>query len=198
MGNRRKTRELAVQALFFMDMSGGFSKGSGDLFITSFEPPRESVVFFEKLVHGVLGSKKRIDRIIEAFSNNWKISRMSCVDRNIMRIAVFELLFLTEIPPKVSINEAIDIGKKYGTAESGAFINGILDSVNIARDDDEISGILEEIDEDEDYDEDIEKSRAEKMRIAEELRDAEKVIEEEVVDTGKAKVRKRIKGKAII
>jgi len=69
--------------------------------------------------------------LIERFSRNWRLSRMSCVDRNIMRIAVYEMLFCSDIPAKVSINEAIDIGKKYGTEESGAFINGILDSVRI-------------------------------------------------------------------
>jgi N utilization substance protein B len=70
--------------------------------------------------------------IIERFSSNWKISRMSCADRNIMRCAVYEILFCDDIPLKVSINEAIDIGKKFGTEDSGAFINGILDSVHIA------------------------------------------------------------------
>ncbi|MDD4463608.1 MAG: transcription antitermination factor NusB, partial [Desulfobacterales bacterium] len=74
----------------------------------------------------------QIDQLIEHFSSNWKISRMSCVDRNIMRMAVYELLFCTEIPPKVSINEAIDVGKRFGTEESGAFINGILDTIRIA------------------------------------------------------------------
>nr|CBX29534.1 N utilization substance protein B homolog [uncultured Desulfobacterium sp.] len=79
-----------------------------------------------------MSSAPEIDGIIERFSSNWKISRMSCVDRNIMRIAVFELVWCDDIPCKVSINEAIDIGKKYGTDESGPFINGILDSVRDA------------------------------------------------------------------
>ena len=67
--------------------------------------------------------------MIDQFSSNWKIERMACVDRNVMRIAIFELLYCDDIPAKVSINEAIDIGKRYGTDESGAFINGILDSI---------------------------------------------------------------------
>ncbi len=79
-----------------------------------------------------MNGRSEIDSIIERFSSNWKISRMSCVDRNIMRLAVYELLYCEDIPPKVSINEAIDIGKKYGTEESGAFINGILDSIRTA------------------------------------------------------------------
>ena len=72
------------------------------------------------------------DTVIEQFSSNWKLSRMSCVDRNVLRIAVFELLYCADIPPKVSINEAIDVGKRFGTEESGAFINGILDSIRLA------------------------------------------------------------------
>jgi N utilization substance protein B len=80
-----------------------------------------------------------IDAIIERFSANWKLSRMSCVDRNVMRIAVYELLCCHDIPSKVSINEAIDVGKKFGTDESGAFINGILDSIRIALEKKEIN-----------------------------------------------------------
>ena len=84
------------------------------------------------LIKGVLDNKSRIDKLIEQFSSNWKISRMGCVDRNILRIAVFEMLRCQDIPAKVSINEAIEIGKKFGTEDSGAFINGILDSIRIA------------------------------------------------------------------
>ena len=81
---------------------------------------------------GVVSAKPEIDALIERFSNNWKVSRMSCVDRNVLRIAVYEMLLCKDIPSKVSINEAIDVGKKYGTEESGAFINGILDSIRVA------------------------------------------------------------------
>jgi len=66
------------------------------------------------------------------YADNWKMERMSCVDRNILRIAVYEMLLCPDIPPKVSINEAIEVGKKFGTEESGAFINGILDSVRLS------------------------------------------------------------------
>ena len=90
--------------------------------------------FFLTLVNGVLETKGEIDTLIERFSKNWKIHRMSCVDRNVMRIAVYELLYCDDIPPKVSINEAVDVGKKFGTEESGAFINGIMDSIRDALD----------------------------------------------------------------
>jgi N utilization substance protein B len=132
MGYRRKSRELALQALFCMDMNQDTSQEMLERFCAHFIPSPEVGPFFLILVEGVVREKEKIDRMIEKFSRNWKLDRMSCVDRNVMRIAVYEILFCEDIPPKVSINEAIDIGKKYGTEESGAFINGIVDSVRIA------------------------------------------------------------------
>ncbi|MEW6671563.1 MAG: transcription antitermination factor NusB [Thermodesulfobacteriota bacterium] len=134
MGNRRRARELAMQALFYMDMRQKSSPEMLELYCQYFVPSPKNVPFFMELVRGVMDHKPQIDSIIERFSNNWKLSRMSCVDRNIMRIAVYEMLFCRDIPPKVSINEAIDVGKKFGTEESGAFINGILDSIRAALD----------------------------------------------------------------
>ena len=138
MGNRRKSRELAMQALFYIDMSRNDSHDLLDRFCKNFSPSREVLPFFYKLVNGVLQARSDIDTIIERFSDNWKLSRMSCVDRNVMRIAVYELLCCSDIPYKVSINEAIDVGKKFGTEESGAFINGILDSIRMALENEEL------------------------------------------------------------
>ena len=87
------------------------------------------IPFTEQLVNGVLGQREQIDHEIEARSHHWKLSRMSFIDRNILRIALFELLYCDEIPPNVSINEAIEIAKTYGDKNSAAFINGILDQV---------------------------------------------------------------------
>jgi N utilization substance protein B len=129
MGMRRQARELAMQALFYMDMRNCLSAEMLEHFCENFDPPKKARPFFRKLVNGVLETGGELDALIERFSKNWDISRMSCVDRNVMRIAVFELLYCDDIPPKVSINEAIDIGKKFGTEESGAFINGIMDSI---------------------------------------------------------------------
>ena len=134
MGNRRRARELAMQALFYMDMRQNSSDEMLELYCVSFPPAKKVLPFFMELVNGVMNHKTQIDKIIERFSNNWKISRMSCVDRNVMRIAVYEMLFCRDIPQKVSINEAIDVGKKFGTEESGGFINGILDSIRLALD----------------------------------------------------------------
>ncbi len=131
MGHRRKSRELAMQALFYMDMERDNSQITYDLFCRDFNPSEEILPFFERLVKGVIEYKNDIDKLVERFSNNWKINRMSGVDRNIMRIAVFELLYCSDIPYKVSINEAVDIGKKFGTVDSGGFINGIIDSIRL-------------------------------------------------------------------
>jgi N utilization substance protein B len=143
MGTRRQARELAMQALFYMDMRRDASEEMLENFCDCFCPSKKSRPFFLKLVNGVLGTKDKIDALVERFSQNWNISRMSCVDRNIMRIAVYEMLYCDDIPLKVSINEAVDIGKKFGTQESGAFINGIMDSV---REELVKEGTLEEID----------------------------------------------------
>lgn len=131
MGFRRSSRELAMQALFYLDMGKYDEEEAYRLFCINFEPTGDVLPFFETLVCGTLDNRDEIDRKIEMFSSNWKLSRMSGVDRNVIRIAVYELLFCTDIPSKVSINEAIDIGKKYGTADSGAFINGILDAIAV-------------------------------------------------------------------
>ena len=136
MGIRRKARELALQALFCMDMTGNASEEMLERFSEHFPPSAKSRPFFLSLVKGVRDAQVDIDQLIERYSHNWRLRRMSCGDRNILRIAVYEFLFCEDIPFKVSINEAIDIGKKFGTEESGAFINGILDSIRIERETD--------------------------------------------------------------
>jgi len=139
MGNRRKSRELAIQALFFMDMNDIFAEEKLSLFCENFLPSSQVRPFFLNLVRGVSSARSEIDTLMERFSNNWKISRMSGVDRNIMRVAIFEMLCCKDIPCKVSINEAIDLGKKFGTEESGAFVNGILDSIRLAMETEDMS-----------------------------------------------------------
>jgi N utilization substance protein B len=132
MGDRRKARELALQALYFFDMRPQGPPRKLELFLDCYPCPANSRAYFLDVVNGVTGHRADLDATIERFSSNWKISRMPCVDRNVIRIAVYELLRRGDIPAKVSINEAVDIGKKYGTAESGAFINGILDGIHNA------------------------------------------------------------------
>ncbi len=91
--------------------------------------PESVRAFSEQLVLGVLQHKEEIDHLIGRASTNWRLDRMSHVDRNILRVGIFEILHMKDIPPKVSIDEAVELGKKFGTKESGAFINGILDHV---------------------------------------------------------------------
>jgi N utilization substance protein B len=89
--------------------------------------------FSERLVKGVEQHREDLDRVIEHYSSHWKVDRMAHVDLTILRIATYELLYCDDIPPRVAINEAIDIGKKFGSEDSGAFINGILDKVKSAE-----------------------------------------------------------------
>lgn len=135
MGKRRHARELALQALFYFDMDKGDPRDLLELFCGHFREMIEQRLdekqkeFFMQLVDGVVQSQGEIDALIHKSSKNWKISRMPGVDRNIMRVAVYELSKCPDIPPGVSINEAVDIGKRYGTRDSGAFINGVLDRI---------------------------------------------------------------------
>jgi N utilization substance protein B len=132
MGTRRKAREMAMQALFSMDERCDFSEEMFGRFCANFAPKPDVRPYFLRLVQGVLRTRADLDGLIERFSENWSLGRMSGVDRNLMRIAVFELLWCRDIPAKVSINEAVDMAKKFGTEESGAFINGIVDSIRAA------------------------------------------------------------------
>ena len=84
----------------------------------------------ERLVLGVLEHCQEIDRLIEKYSENWRLVRMNIIDRAILRMAIFELLYCEEIPPKATLNEAIELGKRYGSKDSGSFINGILDRIH--------------------------------------------------------------------
>ncbi|HBT88413.1 transcription antitermination factor NusB [Desulfobacter sp.] len=138
MGDRRKSRELALQALFALDLNKlDLNKIDNPSQMDDFleqhgEDLSESTrLFFLTLVEGVLENRVKIDLLLDQWSKNWKTSRMPVVDRNIMRIAVFEMLNLPDIPPSVSINEAVEIGKKFGTRDSGPFINGVLDRIRV-------------------------------------------------------------------
>jgi N utilization substance protein B len=85
--------------------------------------------FVRRLVHGVLEHRLELDGLIEQYSEHWRIDRIDMIDRTILRMALFELLYCEDIPPKVTLNEAIDLGKRFGSEDSGSFINGILDRV---------------------------------------------------------------------
>jgi N utilization substance protein B len=130
---RTKARERAVQALYQIDVAATDLDEALSRFWKSFEPvEREVRELAEALVRGVAEHRREIDELIEGASVNWRLDRMARVDRNILRLAVHELVHRPEVPVKVVINEAIELGKKYGSEASGAFINGLLDKVGAA------------------------------------------------------------------
>ncbi|NTW35362.1 MAG: transcription antitermination factor NusB [Syntrophobacteraceae bacterium] len=129
MGRRRLSREIALKVLYQIDMTGAAPADALPLFYEHFDAPADVRPFAEQLVLGVCLHRDEIDGRIVSASEHWRLERMPVVDRNVLRIAVFEMLYCQDIPPKVSINEAIDLAKSYGSGDSGAFINGILDNV---------------------------------------------------------------------
>ncbi len=131
MHQRRKAREVALQVLYELDVLEIDAKEGMELFWSHFDAPEEARSFASLLVEGAWKERKQIDDLISGCSENWTISRMSRVDKNILRMAVYELLHCPDIPPKVTLNEAIDLGKTYGSENSGSFINGILDAIYI-------------------------------------------------------------------
>ena len=120
---------MALQILYSMDMLGDDTDELFDGLGELVSPKQAPSNFCRRLVRGVIDHRSDLDRIIEAHSSNWKVYRMSGVDRNILRLAAFEMLYCEDIPAKVSINEAIEMGKKFGTDETGPFVNGVLDAV---------------------------------------------------------------------
>lgn len=129
MGKRRESRELALELLFMMDVADESADVSVENYLRSREILPDVREFAIKLKDGVAKHKEDIDKVISKTSENWEIGRMSIVDRNILRMAVFEFLYLKEASIKIIINEAIEIAKKYSTEESGRFINGVLDKI---------------------------------------------------------------------
>lgn len=136
---RRKAREHALQILFQLDLRKEKPSAAAlRRFWTEFQPDEEVKAFAEEIIKGTYKHLPEINGLIHQCAKNWSLDRMAVVDRNVLRMAIYEILYRIDIPTSVSINEAIEIAKKYGTEESGAFVNGILDRV--AR----LSGKLEE------------------------------------------------------
>jgi len=126
---RRKSREFALQVLYQLDIIKQDAIKTLAQFRDHFSGNRERDEFMEQLVLGVLEHREEIDHLIEKCSENWRLDRMNMIDRTILRMAIYELLYLEEIPPKVTLNEAIELGKRFGSEDSGSFINGILDRI---------------------------------------------------------------------
>lgn len=127
MNNRHKARETALQILYNVDISEGDSAEAVKTRMEGMRQGSDARKYCELLVSGVRANRKALDSIIEESSDNWTIDRMPLVDRNILRLAVYELRYSPDVPFKVVIDEAVELAKRYGSDESGAFINGILD-----------------------------------------------------------------------
>jgi transcription antitermination factor NusB len=136
MRRRTKAREYVLQMLYQVDITGS----SWQEILKSFwensnlqENSEELKDFSEQLLKGVSEHIGEIDKKISKYAANWQLDRMAFVDRNIMRLGCFELLFRQDIPPKVAINEAVELAKKYSGSESGKFVNAILDQIKIEK-----------------------------------------------------------------
>ena len=130
MISRREARELALQALYQVDVAAEADPTRGlALFWGHFNPSEEIDDFACELVDGVLAQKEKIDALIGESAQRWRLPRLSRVDLNILRLATFELLGRPEIPASVTINEAIEIARRFGSDDSAAFVNGVLDAI---------------------------------------------------------------------
>ena len=128
MGHRRKAREIALQVLYQIDVAETDAAEAIELYWNNFDAPENAKEFSTQLIRGTTENLAAIDEAITTCSEHWSLERMAKVDKNILRMAVYELLYCNEIPPKATLNEAIDLGKEYGSENSGSFVNGILDA----------------------------------------------------------------------
>jgi len=130
MRQRTKAREYALQLLYQIDLIHADPKQLIEDFCALHKAPGEIKAFVTQLVEGAVQHRAEIDALIATHADNWNLKRMAVVDRNILRMGAFELLFLDEVPPKVCLNEAVELAKRFGDAESGKFVNGILDTIH--------------------------------------------------------------------
>ena len=130
MRKRSQAREYALKILYQIDITKEDCQGVLDSFWEDLKIEKAIKEFANIIVNGTLENIGQIDKVVARCATNWQIKRMAVIDRNILRLATYELLFLEEIPLKVSINEAVEIAKRYGDIESGKFVNGILDKIS--------------------------------------------------------------------
>lgn len=130
MGKRRKARESTLQILFQLEFNDDDYEKAFRLYWKGKKAPKDIKDYCRWLIKGVIAHRERIDKSIQSVSKRWRLSRMPVVDRNILRMAVFELLYEEDVEPAVVINEAIEIAKKYSGEQAATFINGVLDTVS--------------------------------------------------------------------
>ncbi len=140
MGTRRRAREAALQFLFqddFLDRERSTEAADLDEWFDGFsllyQVNKKARPYARRLIGGIFDKLEEIDGAIGAHATNWRLERIAATDRNLLRVAIFELLFQDDVPAQVAINEAVEIAKRFGTQESPAFINGVLDAVQQSR-----------------------------------------------------------------
>lgn len=129
MRKRTQARVLALKFLYQVDITKEDFSSALETFWQKHKVRRPVKEFTMQIIQGTLTNLRQIDSVISKYAQNWRLKRMAVIDRNILRLGCFELLFLEDIPPKVSINEAVELAKKYGDVESSKFVNGILDKI---------------------------------------------------------------------
>jgi transcription antitermination factor NusB len=133
MGVRRQARESALQMLYLCDNCKYPTEEASNRYFETLLLQSVGTAFAKQLFNGTLEKRETLDKLIEDFAENWELDRMAAVDRNILRLAAYELVEMTETPINVIIDEAVEIAKKYSTADSSKFVNGILDKLKTAR-----------------------------------------------------------------
>ncbi|MFC1523499.1 transcription antitermination factor NusB [Thermodesulfobacteriota bacterium] len=134
MGIRRKAREIALQVLYQQELCHiEASEEALIRFCNNFEIHKKSIPYAKILIDGVSGQLEQVDALIKEHAVNWRLDRMSLVDKSIIRLAIYEMCFQEDVPTSVAINEAIEVARKYSTDDAGSFINGILDAVRKAK-----------------------------------------------------------------
>ncbi len=129
MSTRRKLREQILKMLYQREVGKSTSDEVFSFYLQEEKPDPKSAEFVKAIFFGAAEKSAELDKKIEAFADNWKLNRIALVDKNILRMALYEMLYCEDIPTVVSINEAVDIAKKYSTADSGKFVNGLLDKM---------------------------------------------------------------------
>lgn len=128
MTRRTRSREIALQVLYQAEQNPGFAPEEIRRFIERrLRGDRKLIEFAETLIAGVQDNRPKIDAMISEVAENWRLDRMAAIDRNILRLGVYEMLFCPDVPAKVAINESLELAKRYSTAQSSRFVNGILD-----------------------------------------------------------------------
>ena len=130
--SRSQCREWALQCLYQGEFSGPPDPAAAEQFWSNFQDGGTPPAYFKELVVGVGSHLEELDALIVRYSEHWRLERMTIVDRNLLRLAIYELLYQPGIPPKVVINEAVEMAKRYGSEASSAFVNGILDQVRMS------------------------------------------------------------------